>query len=55
MAAELHAAVGSADSPAAIVEALLSVPEIFGDDLPEHAEWRVELVAAVAKLLTELG
>ena len=50
LAAELTAATASATTPAAIVDALLAVRSIFGDDLPDHAAWRAELVAAVKSL-----
>ena len=51
MAAQLHAAIGTAGTPAALVEGLLGVRTIFGDDLPQHQAWRAELVSAVKHLL----
>ena len=54
LATELRAAVGSTPTPAAIVDGLLGVQAIFGDDLPSHAEWRAELVVAVTELLASL-
>jgi fructuronate reductase len=51
LAAELRAAVGSATTPATIVDALLAVPAVFGTDLPDHAAWRADLTTAVQSLL----
>jgi fructuronate reductase len=50
LAARLAATRGSTD-PAAIVAALLSFPEIFGDDLPQLDWFRAELVSGVRDLL----
>jgi fructuronate reductase len=55
LAAELMEAVGSAGSPASIVDRLLALPGIFAGDLVDHREWREELVSAVAGLQKELG
>ncbi|MFF5987224.1 hypothetical protein [Prauserella flavalba] len=41
LAARLRAAVGT--EPASIVAGLLGVTEVFGDDLPGHAEFRALL------------
>ncbi len=44
LAATLHATVAHADTPAAIVDALLSVTEIFGPDLRESSAFRSLLI-----------
>lgn len=54
LAERLRAAVGGADEPRVIVDGLLSVGEVFGEDLPDHAALRAALVESVAELLVGL-
>ncbi|MEH0111175.1 mannitol dehydrogenase family protein [Tersicoccus sp. MR15.9] len=50
LADRLGAVRGNTD-PAAVVDDLLTVREVFGTDLPDHTVWRDDLVAAVGDLL----
>jgi fructuronate reductase len=50
LADRLRAAAGGAGQPHAIVDGLLSVREVFGEDLPDHAALRAALVEAVADI-----
>lgn len=47
LASRLRAAVTSTDHTAGLVDSLLSLREVFGDDLPEYAAWRDLLVQQV--------
>jgi fructuronate reductase len=50
MAARLKAVAAAATGPAALVDGLLGLRDVFGDDLPDHTGWREALTADVAKL-----
>jgi fructuronate reductase len=50
LADRLRAAVDGAGEPAAVVDALLALPEVFGGDLREDAELRRQLVDALGTL-----
>lgn len=52
LASRLRAAVTSSDRTAQQVDALLSLREVFGVDLPEHAVWRDLLVEQVDSVAT---
>jgi fructuronate reductase len=47
LADRLRAAVATSSSTGALVDALLSVREMFGTDLPERRDWRDLLVRQV--------
>jgi fructuronate reductase len=55
IAARLHQAVSHASSATAVVDGLLGVREVFGDDLRDSGVFRSRLVSHVADLLARAG
>jgi fructuronate reductase len=55
MAPRLREAAGSGRDAAAVVDGLLGVTEVFGDDLRDSGAFRESLVGHVKGLLAESG
>jgi fructuronate reductase len=55
LADRLEEAVSGATGPAAVVDALLAVREVFGDDLPDSEPFRAGLVDQLDRVMAGVG